>query len=153
MLKKVWHFVLIGAGETISDCAVREVLEETGISLLHQQQHQQQQQPSTATAAATAAATDSPAPPSSSTGDTAGSPAAANTPSSSSTSSSGPACEREVPRNLCRQPLHHPTAFAAVDSVIRDAQDQIKYHYAIIEVGTAAWVFSVLPGRGSVCLS
>jgi hypothetical protein len=131
---------------------VREVLEETGIPLLQQQQ-QQQQQPSAA-----AAVSEGPGAATSSTG---GPAAAANAPSSSTTntpssSSSAQEYDQEVPRNLCRQPLHHPTAFAAVDSVIRDAQDQIKYHYAIIEVGTAAPAAPILrsmcTGAGAECL-
>lgn len=34
--------------------------------------------------------------------------------------------------------LQQPIAFAAVDSIVRDEQGQLKFHYVVVEVGSRA---------------
>eukprot|EP00877_Chromochloris_zofingiensis_P009648 jgi/Chrzof1/4937/Cz15g05080.t1 len=101
-------------GETLVQCACREVLEETGLALV------------TSTSSHTAQST---AVPDCDKQLNHGGVAAG---AAGAAAADGNDAEDED--SVFSVTLQQPTAFAAVDSIVRDDKGRIKYHYAIIEV-------------------
>lgn len=103
--------VCLPAGESIAACAVREVLEETGLHIRNNQGAWRRvtQWPTTSPEAVVV------------------------TTQVACVLWCGPCCAGADVEGFSSQ-LQQPIPFAAVDSIVRDEQGQLKFHYVVVEV-------------------